>query len=101
MLKHVDLLASNVPGFPVEVFVSGAEVLGFYAFGPTTGASANVTLMSYRDTCHIGVNTDAGAVPDPDVLLACLRESFGDLVALGRTPPRKRSPRPKPATTSD
>ena len=107
MLKHVDLLASNVPGFPVEVFVSGAEVLGFYAFGPTTGASANVTLMSYRDTCHIGLNTDAGAVPDPDVLLACLRESFGELVALGRTAPkprtapRKRSPRRKPATTSD
>jgi hypothetical protein len=53
------------------------------------------------------VNTDAGAVPDPDVLLACLRESFGELVALGRSAPkpraapRKRSPRRKPTTTSD
>lgn len=101
MLKHVDLLASNVPGFPVEVYVSGAKVLAFYPFGPTTGASANVTLMSYRDTCHIGVNTDAGAVPDPDVLLSCLRESFGDLVALGRTAARSRAARRKPTTTSD
>ena len=39
--------------------------------------------MSYAGTCHIGVNIDTGAVPDPDVLLACLQESLDEITALG------------------
>lgn len=84
MLKHVDLLASNVPGFDGEVFVSGARVDGFYAFGPTTGAAANVTLMSYNGVCHIGITTDAGAVPDPDAFTEALRAGFDEVIAAGR-----------------
>ncbi|MCU0269508.1 MAG: WS/DGAT domain-containing protein [Acidimicrobiales bacterium] len=82
MLKHVDFLASNVPGFPEPVWVGGAEVLNFYPFGPTIGAGANITLMSFRDTCFIGVNTDAAAVPDPELFLACLRDGFEEVLAL-------------------
>jgi WS/DGAT/MGAT family acyltransferase len=90
MLKHVDVVASNVPGFPVEVYVSGAMVESFHAFGPTSGTAANVTLMSYRDTCHIGVNTDGGAIPDPDLFLASLREAFAEITALAtKTPPKR------------
>lgn len=82
MLRHVDLLASNVPGFGADVFVGGARLESFHAFGPTIGASANITLMSYRGTCHLGVTTDTAAVPDPDALMACLRESFDEVIAL-------------------
>ena len=85
MLKHVDLLASNVPGFSDEVFVAGARLEAFYPFGPTLGSSANVTLMSYAGTCNIGINTDAGAVPDPSRLTACLREGFDEVLALADT----------------
>lgn len=92
MLKNVDLVASNVPGFPSEVYVSGAKVESFHPFGPTTGTSANVTLMSYRDVCHIGVNTDTGAVPDPDLFLACLRESFAEVTSLADAPGPARPP---------
>src|SRR5690606_16678266 len=81
MLKHVDFLASNVPGFPVPIFVGGAQVEAFYAFRPTIGAAANFTLMSYRDTCHIRVTTDNGAVPDPDLLRASLLEGFEEVLA--------------------
>jgi WS/DGAT/MGAT family acyltransferase len=82
MLKHVDVLASNVPGFPVPVYVAGARVEGFYACGPTIGSSANITLMSYAGTCCVGVTLDAGAVPDPDVFVDCLREGFDEVLAL-------------------
>lgn len=88
MLKHVDVLASNVPGFPVPVYVAGARVEGFYPCGPTIGSSANITLMSYAGTCCVGVTTDAGAVPDPDVFVDCLCEGFDEVLALvptGRT----------------
>ena len=83
MLKHVDVVATNVPGFTDHVYVSGARLEAFYPFAPTLGTAANVALMSYGDTCHIGLNTDRDAVPDPELLLRCLRESFDELVALG------------------
>jgi hypothetical protein len=82
MLKHVDFLASNVPGLGVPLYLGGARVVGLYPFGPTIGAALNVTLLSYCGTCHLGVNTDTGAVPDPDVLLECLRESFDEILDL-------------------
>jgi len=83
MLKHVDFLASNVPGLPTTVWLAGAELEGFYAFGPTLGASANVTLMSYGDTCCIGVNVDTGAVTQPDLFLECLAAGFDEVLAVG------------------
>jgi diacylglycerol O-acyltransferase len=82
MLKHVDFLASNVPGFGDTVYVGGAELSAFYAFGPTLGSAANITLMSYRDRCYIGVNTDVGAVPDSDLFMSCLREGFEEVLGL-------------------
>lgn len=82
MLKHVDLLASNVPGFPAEVFVAGARVEAFYPFGPTLGSSANITLVSYAGMCNIGINTDEGAVPDPELLKECLQQGFDEVLEL-------------------
>jgi len=83
MLKHVDFLASDVPGVPVPLFLAGAPVTGYYAFGPTTGAAFNATLVSYRQTCCIGCTIDTAAVPDPDKLMACLRDGFDEVISLG------------------
>lgn len=82
MLKGVDFLASNVPGVPVPMWLEGAAVERFFPFGPTAGSAVNVTLMSYHGVCCMGVNSDAAAVPDPDVLLDCLRAGFDEVCAL-------------------
>ena len=82
MFKHVDFLASNVPGIDVPVHLAGAEVLAFYGFGPPFGAAMNVTLVSYRGTAFIGVNSDAAAVPDRDVLVECLRAGLAEVLAI-------------------
>jgi diacylglycerol O-acyltransferase len=87
MLKHVDFLASDVPGVPVPLYLAGALVESWYPFGPTIGAAVNVTLMSYMDRCCIGVNVDTGAVPDADRLLACLREGFTEVLSLAHVEP--------------
>jgi diacylglycerol O-acyltransferase len=84
MLRHVDVLVSDVPGVPVPLWLGGAQVTMQYPFGPTIGAGVNVTLMSYVDTCAIGVNADSGAVPDLDVFLECLREGFEEVLAVAR-----------------
>ncbi len=79
MLKHVDFLASNVPGPRDSVYLVGQELLDWYAFGPTIGAALNTTLVSYNGTCHIGVNVDTGAIPDAATMLECLRAGFAEV----------------------
>lgn len=83
VLKHVDFLASDVPGTRVPAYLAGAKITRVFAFGPTIGAALNSTLVSYLGTCNIGINIDNAAVPDPDVLLESLRESFAEIEALG------------------
>jgi diacylglycerol O-acyltransferase len=89
MLKHVDFLASNVPGIDAPVWLAGARVTGFYPFGPTLGSATNITLMSYDGTCCIGVNVDSGAITDPDTFMDCMREGFEEVLALDPEHPRQ------------
>jgi diacylglycerol O-acyltransferase len=79
MLKGVDLVTSNVPGVAVPVFFAGGRVVSQFGFGPMTGSAANLTLLSYCDQVHIGVNTDRAAIPDSDVFVACLEDSFDEI----------------------
>jgi len=88
ILKHADFVASNVPGVAMPVYVAGSKVTGMFAFGPTIGTGLNTTLLSYDGTCDIGINIDTVAVPDPYVLLGCLRESAAEITALGAPRPR-------------
>ena len=85
MLKHVDFLASDVPGFPRPIFLCGVPVSGYYAFGPTIGAALNTTLFSYQSQCCIGVTVDTDAIPDDDVIVDCLEQGFDEV--LGRNQP--------------
>jgi WS/DGAT/MGAT family acyltransferase len=87
MLKRVDFLASDVTGVPVTTYLAGAEVTAHAAFGPTMGCAANLTLMSYAGTCHIGVNLDTAAVPDPPVFIDCLRRGLAEVIAVGGVTP--------------
>ncbi|MEO1064523.1 MAG: wax ester/triacylglycerol synthase family O-acyltransferase [Actinomycetota bacterium] len=82
MLKKVDFLASNVPGVTVPMYLVGSEVRRFFPFGPTAGSAVNATLMSYRDWACIGLNTDAAAIPDPEVFTECVDEGFAEVLAL-------------------
>ena len=82
VLRHVDFLASDVPGIPVPVYLGEARVTMQYPFGPTIGAGVNVTLMTYVDTCAMGINVDVGAIPDYDVFHACLVAGFEEVLEL-------------------
>ena len=83
MLKHIDFLASNVPGVKVPIYLCGAPVSGYYAFGPTTGSAVNVTLLTFNGTCCVGITIDGGAVPDADVLVDSFRQGFEEVLELG------------------
>jgi diacylglycerol O-acyltransferase / wax synthase len=81
-LRNVDFVASDVPGFESPVYLAGAKVQMQYAFAPTIGAGLNVTLLSYIDTCALGINVDTGAIPDFEVFYDCLVAGFDDVLAL-------------------
>lgn len=81
-LRRVDFVASDVPGFPMPLRLGGARVRMQYAFSPTLGASVNTTLLSYVDTCAIGINMDTGAIPDLDVFHECLVAGFDETIAI-------------------
>lgn len=83
VLRHVDFVASDVPGVPIPVYLGGARVERQYAFGPTIGSAVNVTLLTYVDTCALGIDVDAGAIPDYDVFQECLAAGFDEVLALG------------------
>jgi hypothetical protein len=84
IFKRIELLASDVPGLPVTVWLAGAEVTGYYGFGPTIGSGLNATLMSYAGTCNVGINIDTNAVDQPELMLECVREGFDHVLSLGR-----------------
>lgn len=83
MLKNVDLVVSNVPGPDEPLRMAGATVERITAFGPPSGAAANVTLVSHAGCCTIGIVADTAAVDDPDALVACLRAAFDEVLAVG------------------
>ena len=82
VLRKVDFLASDVPGIPVPVYLAGAKVRVQYAFGPTIGSAVNVTLLTYVDTCALGIDVDTGAIPDFDDFRDCLVAGFDEVLAL-------------------
>jgi diacylglycerol O-acyltransferase len=84
MLKAIDVVTSNVPGAPIPIYISGARLEANFGFGPICGAACNITLLSYIDDLHIGISTDPAAVPDPDVLVACLQEGFDEVQKLAQ-----------------
>ncbi len=92
MLKHVDFVASDIPGFTFPVYLAGARVERNVAFGPTTGTAANFTLLSHDGTCCVGINVDTAAVPDPDALVECMCEGFEEVLAMAGRHDRVRLP---------
>ena len=75
-----DLTASNVPGIPVPVWLSGAKVERMYPLVGTIGAAINVTMLTYTGTASVGVSSDDAAVTDREALLESLRHGFREVV---------------------
>ena len=87
MMYGVDFVATNVPGIDRRCYIAGAEVLRQFAFAPLAGAAVNFSLLSHAGTACIGVNMDGAAVSEPDILMACLRDSFDEVIAAGEQEP--------------
>lgn len=92
LLKNVDVDVVNVAGPEQPLHIAGAAVKHLWAFAPPVGTALSITLLSQLGTCCIGVNADTKAVRDPELLAACLREGFAEVLgAAGRRAARRRA----------
>jgi hypothetical protein len=69
-VESVDFVASNLRGAPFPLYIAGALIMANYPIGPTAGTAFNATLLSYQNSLDIGINIDAGAVSEPQLLRA-------------------------------
>jgi WS/DGAT/MGAT family acyltransferase len=82
-VETVDFACSNVRGAPFELYVAGALVLANHPMGPTAGTACNVTLLSYRGSMDIGVNSDSAAIDQPELLAESIETSLNEVIAAG------------------
>lgn len=66
--QTIDFATSNVKGSPVPMYLAGAQLISNYPIGPLSGVAFNLTLLSYLGRLDMGLNTDAAAVKEPDML---------------------------------
>jgi diacylglycerol O-acyltransferase len=79
---HLDLQASNVAGFPGQVYLAGVPVDGMFSFGPAPGVAVMFVLTSYNGTCNVGITLDEAAIPDADLFLRSITAGFEEVLLL-------------------
>jgi diacylglycerol O-acyltransferase / wax synthase len=80
---QLDVQASNVSGFPSQVYLAGAGVDGMFSFGPAPGVAVMFVLLSYNGTCGIGVTLDEAAIPDAALFQRCVVAGFDEVLRHG------------------
>ena len=93
MLKHVDFVASDIPGYAFPDLPRRRAGRAIVAFGPTIGAAVNLSLLSYDGTCCVGISIDTAAVPDPELLIELPPRGIRGSARAGRGA-RTRTPTP-------
>ena len=79
-LRPANLVVSNVPGPPLALYFGGARLVAAYPLGPIVdGISLNITVQSYLDSLHVGLNACPKAVPDISRIALGLDDALGEL----------------------
>ena len=74
--RTIDFAASNLRGSPVPLYLAGARIIASYPFGPRTACAINVTMLSYCDEVHMGLNIDPAAITDVDEFMRDFDDAF-------------------------
>lgn len=81
-----DLSVTNVPGPQSARWAAGARLVETYPVPPLTpGHALAIGVTSYDGAVHLGLTCDRDALPDADVLGACMLEAVDELVDSART----------------
>jgi diacylglycerol O-acyltransferase len=79
-LPPVNMVATNVPGPQVPLYVMGRRMIDYYPYVPVGyGVGCGCAIMSYDQRLYFGLTSDAQAMPDVESLRAFLEDSFVEL----------------------
>lgn len=79
---RISLICTNVPGPSAQRYLAGARVDAIYPFAPVAlGTPLSIALLSYGDTCGVGIDTDPAAIPDPELLSRYLAMAVDEIEA--------------------
>lgn len=80
-----NVVISNVPGVPVQLYFAGARIISYYPVSiPAHGMALNVTVESYNGRLDYGLIGCRRAVPDIADLADALLAAHRELLALAR-----------------
>jgi WS/DGAT/MGAT family acyltransferase len=75
-----NVLVSNVPGPPVDLYLAGARLVHAYPMGPISeGAGLNITVLSHGEVVDFGFEACAELVPDLSVLAGHVHDAMTEL----------------------
>jgi diacylglycerol O-acyltransferase / wax synthase len=93
--RTFNLVITNVPGPQFPLYAAGAQLVASYPVLPLLpGQALAIGVTSYDGKVFYGLDADRDALPDLDVLAACIRESLDELVDASSSS-RGRAPRGK------
>jgi len=77
-----NLIVSNVPGPPIQLYMAGAKIEHIVPVGPlTVGMGINVTVFSYGGNVDVGIQADPDLVDDPWEILEGAKAELDRLLA--------------------
>jgi hypothetical protein len=79
-LPPVNMVATNVPGPQVPLYLMGRRMIDNYPYVPVGySVGCGCAIMSYDQKLYFGLTSDAQAMPDVERLKIFLEESFVEL----------------------
>jgi WS/DGAT/MGAT family acyltransferase len=82
MLPGINMAVSNVRGPDQAMYLAGARAMCMYPVSiPADGAGLNFTGVSYNGVMWVSMVSCRSMVPDPGVMLECMRGAWEELLA--------------------
>ena len=86
---------TNVPGPPIPLYLAGKKIDQIMFWVPQAGRVAlGISILSYAGKVYLGVNTDAGLIPNPDTIIEGFYAEFDALLDLVEQVDPEVSPKP-------
>ncbi len=97
LADKITAVMSNVPGPAKPLYLAGEEIDNIMFWVPQAGrVGLGISILSYNNKVLIGVNTDAGLVPNPEHIVDGFYKEFEALVKLAAEAPEQAAPVPEP-----
>jgi hypothetical protein len=81
------IVATNVPGPRMQLSLAEVPVTSIRAWVPQSGRiGVGFSFISYNGKMGVGLNTDVGVIPDPEVLLDLFIAEYHSMLALVTEP---------------